>query len=78
MNNNFNTDGFNERHIYIHNELDKNKKIQNIDNSFVKMKVNENKPNIETSSLSTEIKTTNKNIDIIKTRVDFLKSNLKK
>lgn len=75
---NFNTDGFNERHTYIHNEIDKNKKIKNIDNSFVKMKVNENKPDIETSSVNAEIKTTNNKIDIMKTRIDFLRNNLKK
>ena len=53
MNFNFNTDGFNERTNYIHNANDMNKLKQNgpsnFDNSFSKMKVEENKSNIETT-----------------------------
>jgi len=49
---NYNTDGFNERRIYINNANDKNKLNKmgpsNIDNSFAKMKVAENKPDIDT------------------------------
>ena len=48
----YNTDGFNERNIYIHNQNDKNMLnktgVSNIDNSFAKMKINENKPDIKT------------------------------
>lgn len=48
---NYNTDGFNERSIYIHNSNDMNKLTKNgptkIDNSFVKMKVEENKANVK-------------------------------
>ena len=49
---NFNTDGFNNRSNYIHNSNDRNRinKIgpSNIDNSFAKMKIDENKPDIKT------------------------------
>ena len=49
---NFNTDGFNERSIYIHNSNDANRLKQNgtsnIDNSMAKMRVKENKPDVET------------------------------
>lgn len=51
---NFNTDGFNERTNYIKNANDLNriKKINSkrIDNSFVKMKMNENKPSVSTTN----------------------------
>lgn len=53
MNFNFNTDGFNERTNYIHNANDMNKLKQNgttnFDNSFAKMKVEENKSDVETT-----------------------------
>ena len=49
---NFNTDGFNERTNFINNANDKNKLSRigplNSDSSFAKMKVNENKPDIQT------------------------------
>lgn len=49
----YNMDGFNERSIYIHNSNDMNKLARNgssrIDNSFAKMKVEENRANVETS-----------------------------
>lgn len=49
---NYNTDGFNDRSIYINNANDKNRLNKmgpsNIDNSFVKMKMDENKPDIKT------------------------------
>lgn len=49
---NFNTDGFNERCIYIHNSNDmnrlKNQGPSNVDSSFAKMRVEENKPTVET------------------------------
>jgi hypothetical protein len=49
---NFNTDGFNDRTNYIHNANDINrlKKMNssNIDNSFAKMKMEENRPDIKT------------------------------
>lgn len=49
---NFNTDGFNERSNYIHNANDMNrlKKMgpSNVDSSFAQMRVDENKPQIET------------------------------
>jgi len=53
MNFNFNTDGFNERSNYIHNANDMNRLKQsgpvNFDNSLVKMKVEENKSDIQTT-----------------------------
>lgn len=53
MNFNFNTDGFNERTNYIHNANDINRLKQNgnsdFDNSFAKMRVEENKNNVETT-----------------------------
>ena len=53
MNFNFNTDGFNERTNYIHNANDMNKLKKNgptnFDNSYAKMKVEENKNNVETT-----------------------------
>lgn len=53
---NFNTDGFNNRTNYIRNANDRNRLnkmgASNIDNSFAKMKVEENKPNIKTVSTS--------------------------
>lgn len=48
---NYNTDGFNERSIYIHNANDKNKlgnNNSNNNNSLVQMKINENKTDIKT------------------------------
>ena len=50
---NYNTDGFNERNIYIHNANDANRlasrKPVNYDNSLSTFKINENKPDIKTS-----------------------------
>jgi hypothetical protein len=50
----FNTDGFNERNNYIHNSNDMNRLnrmgTSNIDNSFAKMKVEENKPDVQTAN----------------------------
>ena len=49
---NYNTDGFNDRTIYIHNSNDKNRLHtsgpSNVDSSFAQMKVSENKPDINT------------------------------
>lgn len=49
---NFNTDGFNERTNYIRNSNDLNKLKQSnltrVDNSFAKMKVEENRTDIKT------------------------------
>ena len=49
---NYNTDGFNERVNYIWNSNDINnlnkKGPSNFDNSFAKMKIDENKPDINT------------------------------
>ena len=49
---NFNTDGFNERTNFINNANDRNRLNKmgpsNIDSSVAKMKINENKPNIQT------------------------------
>lgn len=49
---NYNTDGFNERHNYICNANDQNRLNKmgpsNLDSSVVKMKIDENKPTIET------------------------------
>ena len=49
---NYNQDGFNERSIYIHNNNDKNRinkmGASNVDNSLVKMRINENKPDVKT------------------------------
>ena len=49
---NFNTDGFNERTNFINNANDKNRLNKmgpsNSDSSFAKMKINENKPDIQT------------------------------
>ena len=49
---NFNTDGFNERTNFINNANDKNRLNKmgpsNIDSSVAKMRIRENKPNIET------------------------------
>ena len=48
---NYNTDGFNNRSIYIHNSNDKNRlngMSSSYDNSLAKMRIDENKPNIET------------------------------
>lgn len=52
---NFNTDGFNERTNFIHNSNDKNRLSSmnsgnTLDSSFAKMKIDENKPNIQTAS----------------------------
>jgi len=56
---NFNTDGFNERSIYIHNSNDRNRLSQtgpsNMDSSFAQMKINENKPDVETENTDTLI-----------------------
>lgn len=48
---NYNTDGFNDRTIYIHNSNDKNRLSgisSSSDNSLAKMRMEENRPNIET------------------------------
>ena len=54
---NFNTDGFNERTIYIKNANDLNRVKQmnskRLDNSIIKMRINENKPNIRSSNNKT-------------------------
>lgn len=51
MNNNFNTDGFNERNNYIRNSVDSNmlKKnpMKSLDNSLAKMRIDENQPDIK-------------------------------
>ena len=50
--NNYNTDGFNERSIYIKNANDMNKLKQNnptFDNSFAKMKTEERRNEVETT-----------------------------
>lgn len=56
---NFNTDGFNDRSNYIHNSNDMNRLNQagpsNIDSSFAKMKINENKPDVQTVNTDTAI-----------------------
>ena len=58
---NFNTDGFNERTNYISNANDINrlKKMgtNNIDNSVVKMRIEENKPDIKTATFDKKIQT---------------------
>jgi len=57
--NNYNTDGFNERNNYIRNANDMNRLNQNgpsnFDNSFAKMRVNENRPDIKTVEVNHEI-----------------------
>lgn len=46
---NYNTDGFNERSVYIHNSVDKSKTSNiNFDNSFAKMRSEERKNIVET------------------------------
>ena len=64
---NYNTDGFNERSIYIHNSNDMNRIRENgpsnIDNSMAKMRVEENRPDVETVD-------TDKSIYIEETRGD--------
>jgi hypothetical protein len=56
---NFNSDGFNERMNYIHNSNDRNRLNKmgssNIDSSFAKMKIDENRPNVETAHKYTTI-----------------------
>lgn len=47
---NYNTDGFNNRSIYIHNSLDANKKAPKFDNSFAKMRSDERRPDISTAN----------------------------
>ena len=47
---NYNTDGFNDRSIYIHNNVDKNKAKTTFDNSFAKMRSEERKPDIITAN----------------------------
>lgn len=49
--NNYNTDGFNERSIYIHNSNDRNK-LNNVtfDNSFAKMRTEERRNEIQTTN----------------------------
>lgn len=51
---NFNTDGFNDRSIYIHNSNDRNRLAKNgpsnIDNSFAQMRVEERKNMVETTN----------------------------
>lgn len=57
---NFKNDGFNERNNYIRNSNDINRLRKNgpsnIDNSFAKMRVLENKPNINTSDHDVKIR----------------------
>lgn len=51
--NNYNTDGFNERSIYIHNANDMNKLKENnptFDNSFAKMRTEERRNKVETTN----------------------------
>ena len=64
---NYNTDGFNERNVYIHNSLDRNRinnsKPVHYDNSLTKMIMDDNKPDIHTAeqeydSSNAEIKQT--------------------
>ena len=54
---NFNTDGFNDRSNYIHNSNDRNRLNKmgssNIDSSFVQMKIDENKPDVQTVNTDT-------------------------
>lgn len=48
---NYNTDGFNERTNFINNSNDRNrlsKMSHNYDNSLAKIRINENRPNIQT------------------------------
>ena len=47
---NYNADGFNNRMVYINNANDAKRIKDNnfIDNSVVQMKLNENKPNVQT------------------------------
>lgn len=49
---NYNTDGFNDRSMYIHNSNDRNNIAKNgpsnIDSSVVQMRMDENKPDIKT------------------------------
>lgn len=56
---NFNTDGFNDRTIYIHNSNDRNRLnktvIGNFDNSFARMRVEENRPDVKTVNLDKKI-----------------------
>ena len=56
---NFNTDGFNDRTIYIHNSNDRNRLnkmgIGNFDNSIARMKVEENRPDVKTVNLDKRI-----------------------
>jgi len=57
---NYNTDGFNERNIYIHNSNDKSRINNNInsrnnDSSIVQMRINENKPEVKTVNLDKTI-----------------------
>ncbi len=49
--NNYSTDGFNERSIYIHNSNDRNK-LNNVtfDNSFAKMRTEERRNEIQTTN----------------------------
>ena len=56
---NFNTDGFNERSNYIHNQNDANRlkmgKSYHYDNSLARMRIAENKPDIKTVNRTTNI-----------------------
>ncbi len=71
--NKYNTDGFNERSNYIHNELDKNKKFNNFDSSFAKMRINENKPDIKISNTEKNDSFNSFNPDVIKNRLNMFK-----
>ena len=53
---NFNTDGHNERTIYILNGNNKNKANGNFDNSFAKMKSEERRGLVQTTDSSESIK----------------------
>jgi len=56
---NYNTDGFNNRSNYIHNNNDINRlnkmEPSNIDSSVAKMRIHENKPDIKTVSFEKKI-----------------------
>ena len=44
----YNTDGFNERTLYIKNENAKREKVTRVDNSIVKMRIEDNRPDVKT------------------------------
>ncbi len=78
---NFSTDGFNERNIYIHNSNDRNNmKNRSFDNSFAKMRVEENRPNVKTSSNSRDIfgniRSDNSNFDLKTNNAKIVRTSL--